>query len=295
MAYSNFIPSVWNVAIQRDLERKCVFREDCYTEYEGSVKERGGSVHIKGIGQPTITTISKAERNAPIKPAEYVEDTSMTLYIDVVSYFNYAIGDIDREQSEGGVMSALQEETSEKLSNEVDKYIAGFATDKSVKKMYAKAKMPIDHRPSAEESAADKVYVLDMLDDALQFLQENDVADSTDKSVTVSPAFLKILKRAYRFEDTNNSEILKNGKVGKYNNVWVKQSNNVARNADKTEEYLMMRTKRAIAFVQPLTHTEAYRPEGGFADAIKGFILYGAKVIRPKEIITINAQVIKAA
>jgi hypothetical protein len=52
----------------------------------------------------------------------------------------------------------------------------------------------------------------------------------------------------------------------------------------------MIRAKRAIAFAQPLTHTEAYRPEKKFADAVKGFILYGAKVVRPKEIININVK-----
>ena len=52
----------------------------------------------------------------------------------------------------------------------------------------------------------------------------------------------------------------------------------------------MIRTQRAIAFAKPLTHTEAYRPEKKFADAVKGFILFDAKVVRPKEIININVK-----
>ncbi len=47
----------------------------------------------------------------------------------------------------------------------------------------------------------------------------------------------------------------------------------------------MMRTKRAVAYAQPVRHIEAYRPEGKFADAVKGFILFGAKVVRPKEMV----------
>ena len=31
MAYSNFIPSVWEESINRELERACVFVEDCMT------------------------------------------------------------------------------------------------------------------------------------------------------------------------------------------------------------------------------------------------------------------------
>ncbi|MBQ7846913.1 MAG: P22 coat protein - protein 5 domain protein, partial [Clostridia bacterium] len=88
-----------------------------------------------------------------------------------------------------------------------------------------------------------------------------------------------------------NSQILKNGKVGMYGNVTVKMSNNVYKSkttADGDTDNIMMRTKRAVAFAKPLTHTEAYRPEKKFADAVKGFILFDAKVVRPKEMININ-------
>lgn len=40
MAYQNFIPTVWNAEINRELERLCVFVEDCNTQYEGNVKSR---------------------------------------------------------------------------------------------------------------------------------------------------------------------------------------------------------------------------------------------------------------
>ena len=44
------------------------------------------------------------------------------------------------------------------------------------------------------------------------------------------------------------------------------------------------------AFVNPLTHTEAYRPEKSFADAVKGYALFDGKVVRPKEIINVNVK-----
>lgn len=52
----------------------------------------------------------------------------------------------------------------------------------------------------------------------------------------------------------------------------------------------MIRTQRAIAYANPLTHTEAYRPEKKFADAVKGYILFDAKVVRPKEVLNINVK-----
>ena len=35
---------------------------------------------------------------------------------------------------------------------------------------------------------------------------------------------------------------------------------------------------------------EAYRPEKGFSDALKGFVLYQAKIVRPKELVVLNCK-----
>ena len=83
---------------------------------------------------------------------------------------------------------------------------------------------------------------------------------------------------------------MKNGKVATYGNVTVKLSNNVAKTNGGATDNIMIRSKRAIAFVNPLTHTEAYRPEKTFADAVKGYVLFDGKVVRPKEIININVK-----
>lgn len=183
-------------------------------------------------------------------------------------------------------MEALNQETSEGLANEVDTYVAGFATDSSVPKLYTTVPKVV----AKETSTAGEAYVLDVLDLAIQKLYENDVKESTTVVVTVSPRFYTILKKAYRFEDTNNSAILKNGKVGMYGKVIVKMSNNVKKTDDGATDNIMIRTQRAIAFAKPLTHTEPYRPEKKFADAVKGFILFDAKVVRPKEIYNINVK-----
>ena len=88
--------------------------------------------------------------------------------------------------------------------------------------------------------------------------------------------------------DTDNSKILKNGKVAMYGNITIKMSNNVAK--DGNTSLIQVKTKRAIAYAKPLTHTEPYRPENGFADAVKGFILFGAKIVRPKEMVVANVK-----
>jgi len=285
MAYENFIPTVWSEAIQRELEGSYVFVEDCNRQYEGDVKKQGDSVRILGVGKPTVKKLDRDAASGDIDAPEELEDSSVTMYVKQISYFNYMVGDVDRAQAVGGLMDALSRETSEALADEVDAYVAGFATDELVPTLYTTPAKVI-----AGESDASGKNVLDVLDEAIQKLYENDVKNSTEVIVTVSPRFYTLFKRAYIQRGTDNEEYLKNGRVAKYGNVTVKMSNNVAKTDDGDTDNIMIRTKRAIAFAQPLTHTEAYRPEKKFADAVKGFILYDAQIVRPKEIVNINVK-----
>ncbi|MBO5261434.1 MAG: hypothetical protein J6B45_00130 [Clostridia bacterium] len=278
MAYTNFIPSVWEESINRELERACVFAEDCNRQYEGLVSKKGDSIHILGVGKPTIKSIERANASGEIDEAEEINDTSVIMNINQIRYFNYKVGDIDKAQALGGLMDALSQETSEGLANEMDKFIANMATDASVPTL------------SNEATLVTKDNVLSLIDDAIQMLQENDVNMASGITLTVSPRFYKLFKQAYITKDTNNSEELKNGKVAMYGNVTVKLSNNVAKTEAGATDNIMLRTKRAIAFVNPLTHTEAYRPEKSFADAVKGYALFDGKVVRPKEIVNINVK-----
>ena len=175
-------------------------------------------------------------------------------------------------------MDALSQETSEGLANEIDRFIALMATDEQVS--------PLNTDPIL----VTKDNVLSLLDDAIEKLQENDVNMASGVTVTVSPRFYKLFKQAYINKDTDNSAMLENGRVAMYGNVTVKLSNNVAKTQNGAVDNIMIRTKRAIAFVNPLTHTEAYRPEKSFADAVKGYALFDGKVVRPKEIININVK-----
>jgi hypothetical protein len=141
MAYEKFIPTIWNETINRELERLCVFAEDCNRQYEGDVKEMGDQVRILGIGSPTITDVAlynggtRQHANDTITGPEEVADTSVTLLIDHMSYFNYMVGDIDKAQAVNGVLEALSAETSEKLANKVDTFIASLAVDAEVAKL----------------------------------------------------------------------------------------------------------------------------------------------------------------
>lgn len=278
MAYTKFIPKVWAESINRELEKALVFAEECNRQYEGNVSKFGDTVHILGIGKPTIRTLERATASGNIEGAEEIADNSIPLEIKQIRYFNYMVGDIDKYQAVGGLMDSLSQESAYALADSMDQYIANMATDANVPKL------------TADATVVTKENVLSLLDDAIQILQENDVNIASGVVVTVSPRFYKLFKQAYISSSTNNTVELKNGKVAMYGNVTVKLSNNVAKTDAGATDNIMIRTKKAIAFVNPLTHTEAYRPENSFADAVKGYVLFDGKVVRPKEIVNINVK-----
>lgn len=274
MSYANFVPKIWAKAIERELERKLVFAEDCNRQYEGDVKQMGDTVKILGVGKPTI---SKQKGGSIILPdAETVEDTSVEMQINTVAYFNFLVDDIDKRQAVGGLLDALNNEATQELAGEMDKDIAALAGTRDAKKVYS------------DYLAVNADNVLGTLDLALQMLHENDVPADAKIVATVPPWFLTHLRTAYTKLDTDNSDLLKNGKVGRYNNILIKMSNNVYSTASGSN--IMVRTERAVAFANPLTHTEPYRPEKRFSDAVKGYVLYGTKIVRPKELMILNVK-----
>lgn len=277
MAYKNFIPEIWSEAINRDLERLHVFAADCNRQYEGEVSQKGDSVKILGVGKPTITEITRDDFSE-LDDAETVADTSVTMLIDRMAHFNYKVDDIDKRQAVGGLMEALSAETSEGLADVQDRFISSLAADKLAVPMWTAPK----------QITADNI--LDCLLEAHQKLMENDVAMSTAVTVTLSPAMATLYKKAMADKDTNNSALLKNGQIGTFDGMEIKVSNNVHHKTISSHDVqlIQVKTKRAIAFARPMVHTEPYRPEKGFSDAVKGFILYGGKIVRPKEMFIMN-------
>lgn len=276
MAYKKFVPEIWSEQYNRELEKALVFAEDCNRQYEGDVKQAGDTVRILGVGKPTITT-ADTSTDITLTNAENVADTSISMKIDQVAYYNFKVGDIDKAQSvANGPMDALMSESAYGVADEMDKYIAKFAADTKAEKLNTAA------------TQITKANILNYVDDGLQKLYENNVSHNSKITMTVSPWFYKLLKQAYVDLDKNNSTMIENGKVGRYGNVIVKMSNNV--HTVGADSLIMLRTDKAVAFANPLTHVEPYRPDNSFADAVKGFVLYGAILARPKEMVVLNCK-----
>lgn len=277
MTMQKFKPIVWATQLEKDLEPARVFVENTNRKYEGLAKKPGDSVKILGIGKPTLRTWTDGKLHL-LDDAEEVQDISMTMPINNVTDFNFKVDDLDKAQSaaDGSVLSEYMTETKDMIAQEEDTFIASLAKDKNIKVA------------ETASTALTKDTILDFADKGLLALLKNNVSRNTEITITAPPWFILMMKRAYVELDTNNSEMMKNGRVGRYGGMTLKESNNVAN--DGTYDLIQVKTNRAISFVQPYLHMEPYRIEKEFSDAVKGYVLHDAKVTRPKEIVVLKAK-----
>lgn len=270
MSYENFKPTIWSNFIQRELERKCRLVESCWKQFEGEVKH-GKEVKILGVGSPTIGNYTGASIGAPENP----EGTDVTLAIDQAKFFNFAVDDVDKVQSVPGLMEKLLEEATHKMAVARDSYVGSLAAEAT----YSVSKGAITTTDAARKA----------LDEALLILRENDVDLEDEAVIEVAPFFYQLIRNDLAALKTNNDQLIANGSVGMYDNCVVKSSNNLLVDGEGLTN-MMIRTKRAIAFAGQIDSVEAYRPDTLFADAMKGLNVYGAKIIRPKELVVLKVK-----
>ena len=274
MSFKNLMPIALAEKINTELDKDLVFAENCNREYEGKAREIGDTVKILNAGKPTIETFADGKLHALNDPEE-LQGSSILMPLLHVAQINFGVDDLDKAQAAGNLYSTYMAEAKEGIADEMDAFIASLA----------------GHKTAVKETVSTNISkdtILDVLDSSLVKLLENNVKRNQEISVTGSPKFVNILRQAYRELDTNNHDLMKNGRVGRYNTMTIKESNNVYK--DSTYEYIQIKTNRAIAFVKPYIHLEPYRVEKHFKDAVKGYALYDGTIVRPKEMIVLKVK-----
>lgn len=275
MSYEKFKANVMAAKIMEDRTRASAFINHTVREYEGLLRNVGDSVTITATGKVAFTHTSDGK---PIKlgDPQTPEGTNSILTVKQQDAFNFMVPDIDSAQGAKDALSLYRRQVSNKLAMIHDKYIASMAQS------------PLAKLASANATQATKANILEMLDDAVQWLQEGDVPTTEKVTAFVTPAAFKLIRQNDISLDTDNSKMLASGAVAKYNNLDIVISNNVVRNSGV--DYCMIMTDKAIAFVDAITKIEAKRANDYIADEVRGVSLYDAKLIRPKELYVLNIK-----
>lgn len=283
MAFQKFKPEVWSAKFMEDLDKTLVFKEDCNHSYEGEAKQAGDAVRIFGLGDVEIGAWHHGKLET-LPNAKEVTGHSILMPINEVRYFNFEVGDdLDKAQAMGGsgLMGKFTSKTKDNMADVIDQFIAKLHVGNCEKAFTSD--VAIDSNPSNSSAT----YILDAIDEAYLKLLENNVSRNTKVTLTAPPWFIMMLKRAYVELDTDNSAMLANGRVGRYGGITLKESNNVYTDGSG-HSHIQLKTDEAIAFVNPYTHMEGYRPDLTFIDCVKGYTLFDGMVVAPKQVIDLN-------
>jgi len=284
MAFQKFKPEVWSKKFMEDLDKTLVFKEDCNHTYEGDAKKPGDAIRIFGLGDVNIGRWHHGKLEE-LEKAQEVTGHSILMPINELATFNFEVGDdLDKAQAMGGsgLMGKFTTKAKDNVADVIDQFIAKLHVGECDKGL------------AAGNTAITKNNILDAIDEAYLKLLENNVSRSTKVTLTAPPWFIMTLKRAYVELDTDNSAMLKNGRVGRYGGIILKESNNVyhetidVSGTDKELYHIQLKTDEAIAFVNPYTHMEGYRPDLTFIDCVKGYTLFDGMVVAPKQVVDLT-------
>lgn len=307
MSFQKFKPEVWAAQFLEDLDKQLVFKENCNTDYEGEAKGVGDSVRILGLADVPVYVWKDGKLHTLSDPDEVQGDT-LFLPINHVAWFNFSVDDLDKRQAQGGsnLLSRYVAKAKNNVATEIDSFIAAMHLKTALESgdtmsaagdvtsivpdAFLSGGSPTALQVSAAGSGG-TTQILDAIDTAQLPLLENNVTRDTKQTLTCPPWFVQMLRRAYVDLDTDNSAMLKNGYVGMYGNITIKESNNVPHYIDTSGHdvyHLQLKTDDALTFVNPITWMGAYSPEKKMnMDAVKGYHVYDGRVINPTQIVDV--------
>lgn len=284
MALDNFIPEIWSARLILRLEKAFRYAQAgvANRNWEGEIREKGDTVRINSVGPVTVFDYVK---NTDMPAPEALSDAQTTLAITKQKAFNFAIDDIDKAQGNPAVMDAAMQESAFGLRDGVDQFIAAQYVDIASANFIA-----TDAAPKTDLGTAGKAY--EYLVDLGVILDQNDVPEEGRWAI-VPPWYHGLLLKDDRFVKAGTprtDEVVRNGKIGEAAGFTVLKSNNVPSTSSTTSFKVMAGHDVALTFAQQVTEVEGYRPERRFADAVKGLLLYGAKMTRPDKVAVLFAN-----
>lgn len=239
----------------RQLQTEAVIASQTNREYTGQIVGQGSSVKVI---LPDLVTLTDYVPNVTTIVPSAVSDTDVTLTVNQAKYFAVKLDDVTANAGAAGELEAVAASAGETTANDVDAHIA------TVWAAGAGIDLGTDVDISGTGAAYD--YLLDVMVAA--------AGKGKDRVAIVPTAFKAQLLRDNRFVGS--------GFTAQYN-AQIGQVAGIAIVEDEaaTDTVLVRSHREAVASVVSLSKVERYRPESAFADAVKGLVVYGAKVIRP--------------
>lgn len=263
MSNYNSIEKIISAEILRTNEDNLIANKICNTNFAGEIKNAGDSVVFIGMNEPTVSNYTGT------LSYDTTQDSAVTLDINQDKVFAFKIKNLEELRSSIGLRDSQTKRASYNLKKEVDTYVLGLWGDA------ANQMDPVDATPA---------NVLSIIAQLKEKLEEANVPDG--QSWIVIPPFLKaqLVIAGVKFQINNG--INGTGMIGYTNELGCDLfvSNQLAASGGKT--VCLAGSYSAIAYAEQVLETQVIdRLENSFDTAIRGRIVFGAKVIKPNELV----------
>lgn len=272
MSVSNFIPKLWSARLLDHLDNAHIVANLVNRDYEGEITGCGDTVNICQLGAITVKDYTNS---TDIEEPEELSTVQKVLNIDQQKYFNFQIDDVDKAQAKGDLMDSAMQRSAYALADETEKAILK-AMDTEGQKVVPSATL--------DETNVYKEIL------GLKVKMDKANASTNGRYLIVSPDVHGMLLLDSRFTGTggaNAENNLSNGFVGRVLGFDVYLSNNLT--ALTNGNGAIAGVQEAVTFAEQIVHTEAYRMEKRFADAVKGLNVFGVKVVIPEALFLLKS------
>jgi hypothetical protein len=282
MAVTNFVPDLWSARLLVALRKAAVAGGLVNRDYEGEIRREGDSVKITSINDVTIGTYT-AHNDITV---EDIDDATRSLLIDQAKYFAVELDDIEKAQQKKGGRSALDQAVDNaayQLRDVTDAFllstlslgVQGTANDLGTVAIHTTAR-----------------NLYDSFVDLSVLLDEANVPEEGRFAILKPSLYGRVLKLTEFISagDAIGAATRGNGYVGEIAGLSLYKSNNMptVTDAAATGGAVIAGSTLACTFAEQIVSVEAARMEKRFADMVKGLHVYGAKVVRPTALATVE-------
>jgi coat protein Gp5 len=264
MAFSEFIPEVWNAEMLLNFHEQVIAAALANRQYEGDLA-RGNTVHISTA---VDVAVKDYKANSRQTSPDSVDLTQLDLVIDQEKSFDFLIDDIDRVQAAGS-MSAYTQSASIAMAEDSDQFLlaqwVGAATEVE----------------TTLSTPTDGDAAFGIVRDLRKHLNKNHIPKSS-RYLLCNAEFEGILldasSKLTNVNTSGDSTALRNGTLGGLLGFQIVATENLP--TVNLPQALAVYAP-AVAYVSQIEQTEAMRDIDSFSDRMRGLHVYGGKVIRP--------------
>ena len=274
---SNFIPEVWSKKLLKIFDKSVVMAKLVNTDFEGDIQNAGDTVHVRTFGDVTINDYT---RDMTLD-FETLADPVQTMSIDQQKYFAFKVDDLDRAQTDMGILEGYTQRAAIAIRDVVDSHLLAHASDAASGNVIGSAASPIN---------LSKANIYQYITELGELLDEANVPDE-NRNLVIPPKAKTLLLQSEEFTRSTQlgDEVIQNGYIGNVAGFAVHSSTNMSPNSGVYD--IMAFTPDFISYASQVNKVERVRPYNMFADAVKGLYLYGSKAFHPEAGAVLKASI----